>query len=159
MTSELNIRIQEMDFDLAHEYAELRQQARAAGAIVTFTGLVREIESSGDDTTRIDSMSLEHYEGMTQVLLKEIVEQACAQWRLLAVRVIHRIGKLLPGEQIVLVGVAAAHRGEAFEAAQFVMDYLKTRATLWKKISRDGDERWLDSKESDQDAASRWDHK
>ncbi len=147
-----SLRIQTEDFDLAAEYQSLRQLSSSVGAVVTFTGLVRDFEGWGS----IDSLSLQHYPGMTEKLLQEIVDQANSRWNLLGIRVIHRVGKLLPRDQIVFVGVASQHRADAFEAAQFVMDYLKTQATFWKKVDQDGKQHWVESKESDQAASQRW---
>ena len=113
-----SLRIQAEDFDLAAEYQSLRQLSSAVGAVVTFTGLVRDFEGQGS----IDSLSLQHYPGMTEKLLREIVDQANSRWNLLGTSVIHRVGKLLPCDQIVFVGVASQHRADAFEAAQFMMD-------------------------------------
>ena len=159
------IRIQTDDFDLAQEYQLLRQLSSTVGAVVTFTGLVRDFQDDGEGECALDgaldgaieSLSLEHYPGMTETLLAEIVEQAHERWSLIGSTVIHRVGKLLPTDQIVFVGVASQHRGDAFEAAQFLMDYLKTKATFWKKVSQDGEHSWVESKDSDAAAASRWD--
>jgi molybdopterin synthase catalytic subunit len=146
------IRIQTDDFDLAAEYQLLRQLESAVGAVVTFAGLVRDLEKN----TSIDSLTLQHYPGMTESLLQEIVDQAEVRWDLIGVTVIHRVGELLPSDQIVFVGVASQHRADAFEAAQFVMDYLKTKATFWKKVDQDGQQHWVESKGSDQAASERW---
>ena len=147
-----SIRIQHDDFDLAREYQQLRQLSSTVGAVVTFSGLVRDFET---DST-IESLTLQHYPGMTEKLLQEIVEQANQRWKLIGSTVIHRVGQLLPGDQIVFVGVASEHRADAFEAAQFLMDYLKTRATLWKQVSQNGQQHWVESKTSDLAAAKRW---
>jgi len=156
----VRIRIQQQDFDLAEEYQLLRQTDSVVGAVVTFAGLVRDFEVSaeGHDSlaNSIDSLSLQHYPGLTESLLQKIVEQANARWNLIATTVIHRVGDLAPREQIVLVGVASQHRADAFEAAQFLMDYLKTQATFWKSVRRNGEQRWIESKASDQHAARRW---
>ena len=146
------IRIQTDDFDLAAEYQLLRQLDVAVGAVVTFTGLVRDLEKN----TSINSLTLQHYPGMTESLLQKIVDQAEVRWDLIGVTVIHRVGELLPSDQIVFVGVASQHRADAFEAAQFVMDYLKTKATFWKKIDQNGQQHWVESKGSDQAASERW---
>jgi molybdopterin synthase catalytic subunit len=147
------IRIQTQDFDLAEEYQKLRELSSRVGAVVTFSGLVRDFEVDAS----IDSLSLQHYPGMTETLLQEIVDQANQRWQLIGSTVIHRVGELLPREQIVFVGVASLHRLDAFEAAQFLIDYLKTKATLWKKVTQDGKQHWVDSKASDHEAAARWD--
>lgn len=147
-----SIRIQHDDFDLAREYQQLRQLSSTVGAVVTFSGLVRDFET---DST-IESLTLQHYPGMTEKLLQEIVEQANQRWKLIGSTVIHRVGQLLPADQIVFVGVASEHRADAFEAAQFLMDYLKTRATLWKQVSQNGQQHWVESKASDLAAAKLW---
>ena len=148
----IRIRIQQDDFDLAGEYQQLRELSSRVGAVVTFSGLVRDFET--DDS--IESLSLQHYPGMTEKLLQEIVDQAHQRWSLIGSTVIHRVGKLLPGDQIVFVGVASEHRADAFEAAQFLMDYLKTKATFWKKVSQNGEQHWIETKQSDSAAAERW---
>jgi molybdopterin synthase catalytic subunit len=150
-----SIQFQTHDFDLAQEYQQLRELSSTVGAVVTFTGLVRDFELDAS----IDSLSLQHYPGMTETLLQEIVDQANKHWDLIGSTVIHRVGELLPRDQIVFVGVASQHRADAFEAAQFLMDYLKTKATFWKKVSQDGKQHWVESKDSDTDAASRWNSK
>lgn len=150
-----SIRIQTHDFNLAEEYQFLRELSPAVGAVVTFTGLVRDFELDSS----IDSLSLQHYPGMTEILLQEIVDQANLRWNLIATTVIHRVGELLPRDQIVFVGVASQHRADAFQAAQFLMDFLKIKATFWKQVSQDGKHRWVENKESDTDAATRWDIK
>ena len=147
-----SIRIQPDDFDLTHEYQQLRELSSTVGAVVTFVGLVRDFEA---DST-IDSLSLQHYPGMTETLLQEIVDQANKRWKLIGSSVVHRVGELLPRDQIVFVGVASQHRADAFEAAQFIMDYLKTRATFWKRVSQDGKQSWVESKDSDAHATARW---
>ena len=146
------IRIQADDFDLAAEYDLLRQLDSAVGAVEIFTGLVRDLEKNAS----INSLTLQHYPGMTESLLQEIVDQAQQRWDLIGVTVIHRVGELLASDQIVFVGVASQHRADAFEAAQFVMDYLKTKATFWKKVDQNGQQYWVESKDSDQTAKERW---
>ena len=150
-----SIRIQTHDFNLAEEYQLLRELSPAVGAVGTFTGLVRDFELDSS----IDSLTLQHYPGMTENLLQEIVDQANQRWDLIAITLIHRVGELLPRDQIVFVGVASQHRVAAFEAAQFLMDYLKTKATFWKQVSQDGKQRWIESKDSDSAAAARWNSK
>ena len=146
------ISVQTADFDLAEEVRLLRQYNPAIGAVAAFIGLVRDL----NDGDNIASMTLEHYPGMTEKALQQIVDEANRRWPLLGCRVIHRVGLLLPTEQIVLVAVAAAHRGEAFAAAEFIMDYLKTRAPFWKKeVTPDG-ARWVDARDTDDSAAERW---
>ena len=120
--------------------------------LATFLGLVR----AANDGSDVSAMTLEHYPGMTEKALEAIVEDAAARWPLLGVRVIHRFGRLVPGDRIVFVGVAATHRGEAFAACEFIMDYLKTRAPFWKKEDTPEGGRWVDARESDDGAAARW---
>ncbi|EHA1081175.1 molybdopterin synthase catalytic subunit MoaE [Photobacterium damselae] len=145
------ISVQFEDFSVADEYEKLAQGTEA-GAVVTFIGKVRDF-NQGDSVT---GLSLEHYPGMTEKALSEIVEQARARWPLLQVRVIHRVGDLDLGDQIVFVGVSSAHRGASFEACEFIMDYLKTRAPFWKKEQTPEENRWVDARESDTSAADRW---
>ena len=149
------ISVQEDDFDVGAETHALYGVSRGIGAVVTFSGLVRDF-NDGDGVT---GLYLEHYPAMTRRALEKICETAAGRWDLLGVRVIHRVGQLQPGDQIVFVGVAGAHRGEAFEACQFIMDYLKTEAPFWKK-ERVGDrERWVEARQSDQDAKREWSDK
>ena len=141
------IRIQREDFDIAAEIAKL--DAENTGAVATFTGMVRK---EGDLTTLI----LEHYPQMTEREIARIVDDAASRWPLLGVTIIHRVGRLWPGDKIVLVAVAASHRGAAFEACQFLMDYLKTRAPFWKQEERGGQTTWVEARHSDNQAAERW---
>ena len=153
------ISIQNQDFSIADEYAALRHRAGDAGAIVTFTGLVREIydvSAEGSEPTPVRSLFLEHYPGMTEKCLQEIQQQAEAKWPLLATRIIHRVGELHGKDQIVLVATASAHRHAAFEAAEFIMDYLKTRAPFWKRETTPDGDRWVDARATDDKAAERW---
>jgi len=147
--------VQNDDFDVGHEVEILRQQAKNAGAIVTFTGLVREIYSAAD-TDRVTGLFLEHYPGMTEKALQEIADQACQKWEVLGLRVIHRVGALKPQDQIVLVATASAHRQHAFAAAEFVMDYLKTNAPFWKKQTTANTVQWVEHRQSDDQALKRW---
>ena len=152
----ISVLVQHEDFSMADEYAQLSRDS-SCGAVVTFCGLVRELSCDlKTGTGKLHCMTLEHYPGMTEQALLAIAEQAQQRWQLGAVRIIHRIGTLTPNEQIVFVGVASAHRAAAFEAAQFVMDYLKTRAPFWKKEHSSQGQRWVAAKTSDQDAAERW---
>ena len=144
----MNVRIQQADFDIAAEIAALKR-ATNVGAIVSFTGIVR-----GDDG--ITSMTLEHYPGMTEREISRHIEEACARWPLAGVTVIHRIGDLAPGDNIVLVITASSHRQAAFEAAEFLMDYLKTRAPFWKEETRGNHTIWVEAKAADDAAANRW---
>lgn len=146
------IRVTEDDFSVAKEYDLLCHAADGSGAVVMFTGMVRDITGE----SRVDKLSLQHYPGMTENLLSDIVEDARARWTINGVRVVHRVGQLDPGDQIVFVGVAAAHRGDAFKACEFIMDYLKVKATIWKKELRPDGEVWLDERDSDQVAVRRW---
>lgn len=145
------IRIQKEDFDTGAEVRHL-QGGGKVGAVVSFTGLVRDLASHG----AVTAIELEHYPAMTQKSLQGIVAEAEQRWPLLGVRVIHRIGYLAAGEQIVLVAVASAHRQAAFEAAAFIMDFLKTRAPFWKKEYIDGNPHWVEAKASDESALERW---
>ncbi|MGF1700599.1 molybdopterin synthase catalytic subunit MoaE [Photobacterium makurazakiensis] len=145
------ISVQFEDFSVADEYEQL-SQGTDAGAVVTFVGKVRDF-NQGDSVT---GLSLEHYPGMTEKSLAEIVEQASQRWPLLKTRVIHRVGDLALGDQIVFVGVTSAHRGAAFEACEFIMDFLKTRAPFWKKEQTAEESRWVDARDTDTSAADRW---
>lgn len=150
------IRIQEEDFHLQAEYDQLRRLA-GSGAIVTFAGLVRDFNRNDDlAADPVETLTLQHYPGMTEKLVAAIVAEAEARWPVNDVTVIHRVGELRPADQIVLVAVSAAHRQEAFAAAAFLMDYLKTRSTFWKKVSSGGAERWIDMNAVDVKAAARW---
>ncbi|MBV1786596.1 molybdopterin synthase catalytic subunit MoaE [Marinobacterium sp. D7] len=146
-----DVAVQHEDFDLAQLSQRLRGEGAAQGAIVTFTGLVRELV--GD---RLLALELEHYPGMTEKALQKIVDQARERWGLGPVLIRHRVGRLLPGDNIVFVGVTSAHRKAAFEAAQFIMDYLKRDAPFWKKEILDSGEHWVEQKQSDLSAAAAW---
>ncbi|WP_068805526.1 molybdopterin synthase catalytic subunit MoaE [Thauera phenolivorans] len=148
----MSVSVQEADFDVGAEIAALSAGRLEVGGLASFVGLVRE----ANDGSRVSAMSLEHYPGMTERALGEIVEQAKARWPLIGVRVIHRVGGLQVGERIVFVGVASAHRGAAFEACEFIMDYLKTRAPFWKREETPAGGRWVEARDSDDTAASRW---
>ena len=145
------IRVQTDDFNIAEELALIRADA-SVGAIASFIGLVRDI----NDGTGVSTLTLEHYPAMTQRALLGIVCEAESRWRILHTTVIHRVGELKPTDQIVLVLVASAHRGDAFAACEFVMDYLKTEAPFWKKEQTSYGARWVAARESDRDAADRW---
>ena len=151
----LDIAVQQSDFDLSKEYESVREVAGDPGAIVTFTGLVREFYTE-DSTDSIQALTLEHYPGMTEKSLLRIAEQADAKWPLLAIRIVHRVGELKPGDQIVLVATASAHRQAAFESAQFIMDYLKSNAPFWKKQKTDKSTDWVQARQTDADAIKRW---
>ena len=151
------ISVQTEDFNIALEYLRLRERAGDAGAIVTFTGLVREIyDHCSADTERIQTLNLEHYPGMTEKALQSIVDAANEKWALLSTRVIHRVGSLKPSDQIVFVGTASAHRQNAFDATRFIMDYLKSEAPFWKKQSTEEGEEWIESRQSDAEALETW---
>jgi len=150
--SDSQIRIQEQDFDVSAEIAALRKNDPRVGAVVTFLGTVRDM----NDGSHVKGMSLEHYPGMTEKSLEEIVAQAKARWDIYQALVIHRVGPLLPQDQIVLVAVTSAHRGEAFAACEFIMDYLKTAAPFWKKEETPQGVRWVDARVTDEDAMARW---
>ncbi len=147
------VRVQTEDFDISRESALLTAGRTDIGAVVTFTGLVRGVS----DGTNLSAMTLEHYPGMTEAELSRVEAEAHARWPLQASLIIHRVGTLAPGANVVLVIAASAHRHAAFEAADFLMDYLKTRAPFWKKeTSADGHGSWVDARESDGKAAARW---
>jgi molybdopterin synthase catalytic subunit len=147
----VSIRVQQEDFDVGAELTAMRGN-RALGALACFVGLVRDV----NDGAQVAQLTLEHYPGMTEKALQDIVEQANARWDIMDVRVIHRVGTLHPTDQIVFVAVAGAHRGEAFAACEFIMDYLKTQAPFWKKEQTPDGERWVDARASDDAAAQRW---
>ena len=147
----MSVAVQQAPFDLAAEVAALTQGQPEIGAVVTFTGRVRA------DEGHVASITLEHYAGMTEAELKRIEAEAHARWPLLATRIIHRVGELAAGEDIVLVITASAHRQAAFDAAGFLMDYLKTRAPFWKKeTAPSGETKWVEMREADAAAARRW---
>ncbi|NNU79670.1 molybdopterin synthase catalytic subunit MoaE [Halovulum dunhuangense] len=146
------VRVQDADFDLAAELRALRDGRRDIGAIVTFTGLVRDMAHGAP----IDAMTLEHYPGMTERALEQIEAEARTRWELQASLIVHRYGPLAPGDQIVLVATASPHRHDAFAAAQFLMDYLKSRAPFWKKEGTPDGGRWVDARDSDEEALARW---
>jgi len=148
----MTVRVQSEDFDVSAEIARLRAGNPAIGAIATFIGVVRDVNEGG----RVTMMTLEHYPGMTEKALSAIVEEAKNRWRLIDVSVIHRIGELQPLDQIVLVIVASAHRGDAFAACEFIMDYLKTRAPFWKKEETGAGSRWVEARATDDAAAECW---
>ena len=149
------VRVQHEDFDVGAEVARLRAGNPRIGAVASFVGVVRDLNDGADVAT----MTLEHYPGMTEKALAAIVEQARARWDLYDVLVVHRIGELKPADQIVLVLVTSAHRGDAFAACEFVMDYLKTEAPFWKKETTPEGTRWVDARDSDDVARGRWDSK
>ncbi len=147
------IKVQQQDFDLAAEIAALTRGKTDIGGVVSFTGLVRDVS----DGARVSVMELEHYPGMTEKQLSAIEAEACARWRLSASLIIHRYGRLMPGDQIMAVVTASAHRHAAFEAAEFLVDWLKTKAPFWKLESDGSAENWVSARDSDDAAAMRWD--
>ena len=148
----MTIRVQREDFDLGAELAALTRGKTGIGGLASFVGLVRDVAGS----ERIEAMTLEHYPGMTERQLGEIEAEARRRWPLDAVLIIHRFGRLLPGEQIVLVAAASAHRQAAFESCQFLIDWLKTKAPFWKLEETPEGARWVDAQASDDAAARRW---
>lgn len=146
----MRVAVQSAPFDLGTEVAAFTAGVRGAGAVVSFTGLVR------DEAGTLSGMEIEHYPGMTEKAIRGIAEEAVLRWRLADVLVIHRHGRLAPGEAIMMVATAAPHRGDAFAAAEYLMDYLKSRAPFWKKELRAGGGAWVAAKDSDEDALKRW---
>jgi molybdopterin synthase catalytic subunit len=146
------IRVQTEDFDLSAEVARLRAFDRRVGAVCSFIGTVRDM----NDGAQVAGMELEHYPGMTEKALEDIVAQAKARWDIYDALVIHRVGPLKPLDQIVLVAVTSAHRGESFAACEFIMDYLKTQAPFWKKEQTPQGARWVDARTTDDKALEKW---
>ena len=148
----MTVRVQTEDFDVGVEVAAMRRGNPKIGAVASFIGVVRDL----NEGAQVAEMTLEHYPGMTEKALEKIVAEAQSRWDIYDALVIHRVGTLKPTDQIVLVVVTGAHRDEAFQACAFLMDYLKTRAPLWKKESTPEGTRWVDARESDDSAAQRW---
>ena len=148
----MEVRVQSADFDAGAEIAALRAGDARVGAVASFIGTVRDV----NEGATIATMTLEHYPGMTEKSLQAIVDEAKARFDVFRVLVIHRIGELAPTDQIVLVAVTSAHRGDAFDACRFIMDYLKTQAPFWKKESTPRGSRWVEARDSDDEAAQRW---
>ena len=146
------VRVQAADFDVAQEIAALRAHDPRVGAVVTFIGTVRDV----NEDAHVLKMTLEHYPGMTEKALDAIVAQARRRFDIYDALVVHRVGDLRPTDQIVLVAVTAAHRGEAFDACRFIIDYLKTEAPFWKKEQTPGGARWVDARTADDEAVARW---
>lgn len=146
------IRVQTDDFDLGLEVSRLRAGNPSIGAIVTFVGTVRDV----NDGAGVAGMELEHYPGMTEQALESIVAQAKERWRVVDALVVHRVGPLKPLDQIVLVAVTSAHRGDAFAACEFIMDFLKTQAPFWKKEQTEHGARWVDARTSDDESLAKW---
>ena len=145
------VSVQNEFFDFSAEIKNFSETLGSIGAIVTFTGIVR-----GQKSKTLDYMFIEHYPGMTETQIKLIVEDALKRWKICDVLVIHRYGKLEPGEPIMMVATAAEHRSEAFEAAEYLMDYLKSRAPFWKKEVLNGEENWVDATSADEASLNRW---
>ena len=146
------VRVQTEDFDVSAEIAALRRGNRKIGAVASFVGVVRDV----NDGDSVAALKLEHYPGMTEKAIEAIVAEAKARWNIVDVTVIHRVGDLRPLDQIVLVVVVGGHRGDAFAACEFIMDYLKTRAPFWKKEQTSQGARWVEARSSDDEAAERW---
>jgi molybdopterin synthase catalytic subunit len=148
----MKVVVQTETFDLGAEVDAMSRGRTDIGAIASFVGLARDT----NDGSGVQAMTLEHYPGMTEKALNALLDEAASRWSLLDVTVIHRVGRLLPGDPIVLVAVAGSHRGEAFAACEFIMDALKTRAPFWKKEETPAGERWVEARVSDDTAAARW---
>lgn len=146
------VQIQTQDFDLSKEVAALRAADAAVGAVASFVGTVRD----RNDGAGVSAMELEHYPGMTETAIEAMIDEAHRRFDIRGARVIHRVGPLLPLDQIVLVAVSSSHRGTAFQACEFIMDYLKTQAPFWKKEQSTDGVRWVDARASDDAAAARW---
>ena len=150
------ISVQHEDFNIGVEYENLRISSQSPGAIVTFTGLVRQIYNNESKGDIVQSLYLEHYPGMTEQKLKEIEEQARSNWELLGSKIIHRVGELRADDQIVFVGVTSSHREDAFLAAQFIMDFLKSEAPFWKKQKTQHGDEWISRRKADLAAIAKW---
>jgi molybdopterin synthase catalytic subunit len=148
----MTVRVQAEDFDAGFEIKRLTSAHKDIGAVVSFIGLVRDL----NDGDAVSQLTLEHYPGMTEKSLNAIINQAKERWRIADALIIHRVGSLQPGDQIVLVVVSSAHRGDAFAACEFMMDYLKTEAPFWKKEVTPQGEHWVEAKSTDDDARDRW---
>lgn len=147
-----SIAVQNQDFNVGAEYTRLIEGDTSAGAVVFFVGRVRDLNHA----CAVSGLELEHYPGMTETILQQLVEEAKQRWELMAARIVHRVGKLELGEQIVFVGVTSKHREHAFQAAEFLMDFLKTRAPFWKKETTDKGEVWVAENAKDAEASKRW---
>ncbi|WBY01712.1 molybdenum cofactor biosynthesis protein MoaE [Ramlibacter tataouinensis] len=148
------VSIQAADFDVGQELARLRAADHRVGAVCSFVGTVRAAGEGGAD--EVLGMELEHYPGMTEKAIEAMIHEAHRRFEIFAARVVHRVGPLAPGEQIVLVAVTSSHRGQSFQACEFLMDYLKTQAPFWKKERTPAGERWVDARSSDDEALARW---
>jgi molybdopterin synthase catalytic subunit len=149
------VSIQTHDFDLGAEVAALRAGDAGVGAVASFIGTVRD-RNGGGGAGDISAMELEHYPGMTERSIEQMIDAALARFDIRAARVVHRVGLLQPGDQVVLVAVSSAHRGQAFQACEFLMDYLKTQAPFWKKETTPDGARWVDARVADDAALARW---
>jgi molybdopterin synthase catalytic subunit len=156
MTVPVTIRLQEADFDVAREIAALSRGRTDIGAVVTFSGICRSDQAGGDGGDGIAALTLEHYPGMAEEEIARHAEEALSRWPLTGLTVIHRFGRIVPGENIVLVVTASSHREAAFHAAEFLMDYLKTRAPFWKREEGTSGAGWVDAHDRDDAAAARW---
>jgi molybdopterin synthase catalytic subunit len=152
MTANVTIRIQESDFDIAREIAALTEGRNDVGAVVSFTGICRGSEDGAD----IAALTLEHYPGMAEAEIARHAETAMARWPVTGIRVVHRVGRITPGENIVLVVTASKHRQAAFAAAEFLMDYLKANAPFWKRVDGADGASWVEARDHDDAAAARW---
>jgi molybdopterin synthase catalytic subunit len=150
------VSIQTHDFDASSELATLRLNDARVGAVCSFIGTVRERRAHPDDAPPVLSMELEHYPGMTEKAIEAMIDEAMARFNIFAARVIHRVGLLQPMDQIVFVAVTSSHRGESYQACEFLMDYLKTQAPFWKKEQTPEGAQWVDARESDDAALARW---
>ena len=148
----MTVRVQNEDFDVGAEISALRRADARVGAVASFVGVVRDMNEGGT----VEEMTLEHYPGMTERSIEEIIAQAHGRWKIYDALVVHRVGTLKTTDQIVLVVVTSAHRADAFAACEFIMDYLKTRAPFWKKEKTPSGARWVDARVSDDIAAERW---
>ena len=149
-----SVAIQTDDFDVSHALAQLRQANPSVGAVCAFVGTVR--DRHGGAAGEVSAMELEHYPGMTEKAIEAMIDEALRRFDIRAARVVHRVGPLRPGDQIVLVAVTSAHRGAAFQACEFLMDYLKTQAPFWKKETTAEGARWVDARVADDQALARW---
>ena len=152
MSERVTIRIQQADFDVAREISALTAGRSDIGAVVSFTGICR----GSEDGAAIAALTLEHYPGMAEAEIARHAETAMSRWPLSGIRVVHRVGRIAPGENIVLVVTASQHRQAAFEAAEFMMDYLKANAPFWKRVEAAGGTTWIEARDHDEDAAARW---
>lgn len=153
----VRVRVQTADFDVSQEIQELRTQDLRVGAVCSFVGTVRDTRAlTGQAQDEVQAMELEHYPGMTEKSIEAMIDEAHKRFDFYAARVVHRVGRLLPADQIVLVVVTSAHRGESFKACEFLMDYLKTQAPFWKKEQTPEGAHWVDARVSDDAALARW---